>query len=299
MDDFLLQRFGSDAYERVDKGVLHSKKLDALTQFNNNESGKFIFLLDACVCFPSIKLSSVDIVIIFNSDWNPMNDIRSLQRLTLDSQSEQIKIFRLYSCFTVEEKTLILAKQGKLLESNLPNLSWSMSHMLLMWGSSFLFDNLRLIHDGESSSPCSSYSFENPGQLSKEVLHEFSSLLLQDSGCNDTSSCSIILNVQLNEGRYCTKFALLGEKKLGSPGEGLPNLFWTELLKGKVPQSKDSCDSSQRTRRRAHHDGGSLNALDFEREERARKHRKVMDIVLYEPTSHFQIEKSSTGNEEG
>ncbi|XWS74310.1 hypothetical protein CRYUN_Cryun02cG0203900 [Craigia yunnanensis] len=44
LDDFLRQRFGPDSYERVDGGVIPSKKQSALNKFNN-ERERFVFLL--------------------------------------------------------------------------------------------------------------------------------------------------------------------------------------------------------------------------------------------------------------
>jgi hypothetical protein len=98
--------------------------------------------MDSRACVPSIKLSSVDAVIIYNSDWNPVNDLRALQRIRIESQSEHVPIFRLYSSCTVEEKSLILAKHDQILDSNIQNISPSLSHCLLSWGASFLFNRL-------------------------------------------------------------------------------------------------------------------------------------------------------------
>lgn len=73
LDDFIRQRFGADSYERVDGGVIPSKKQSALNKFNN-EKNRFIFLLETRACLSSIRLSEVGTVIIFGSDWSPMND---------------------------------------------------------------------------------------------------------------------------------------------------------------------------------------------------------------------------------
>ncbi|KAK6936069.1 Zinc finger, PHD-finger [Dillenia turbinata] len=98
LDDFIRQRFGPDSYERVDGvGIVASKRQAALNRFNQKESGRFVFLLENRACLPSIKLSSVDSIIIYGSDLNPVNDLRGIQKIRIDSQFEQIKIFRLYT----------------------------------------------------------------------------------------------------------------------------------------------------------------------------------------------------------
>lgn len=96
LEDFIGQRFGPDSYERLDGGFLSSKKKQAaLDKFNDKGSGRFVFLLENRACNCSVKLSSVDGIIIFNGDWNPTNDIRALQKVSIGYSAEQIKVFLL------------------------------------------------------------------------------------------------------------------------------------------------------------------------------------------------------------
>ena len=293
LDDFLQLRYGPDSYERVDRCLLASKKQAAMRKFNNKDDGRFVFLLETCACRPSIKLSSVDTIIIFDSDLNPMNDVRSLQKITLDSQPELIKIFRLYSSFTVEENALILAKQDKTLDTNLQNISRSTIHMLLMRGASSLFDDLKVFHDRETS--VSSQKSSSGQQLLKETVHEFSSILSQDGEHNDTSNCLILLKVQQNGGTYHAKFSLLGELKHRLLDEEPPHVFWTKLLDGKQFRWKYSCTSSQRSRKRVDHFDGSVNKADHVSEGIAKKRRKVSDNIVDQPSSKSEGVKSSNG----
>lgn len=289
LEDLLRPRFGPDSYERIDKNILPSKRQAAMKKFNDKNNRRFVFLLDTCACLPSIKLSSIDSIIIFDSDWNPMNDIRSLQKITLDSQFELIKIFRLYSTFTVEEKALILAKQCKSIDFNLQNINWSTSHMLLMWGASCLFDELKAFHDGETSASNVKSLFGRP--FLKETMHEFSSLLSQDGEHVDSSNCSIFLKVQQNGATYQGNFSLLGELKLGLLDEEPSQFFWTKLLDGKQFQWKYLNNSSQRSRKKVHH-------FDLVSEVAAKKRRKVNNIVD-QPSSKFEDEKLLAGNRGG
>ncbi|ESW22176.1 hypothetical protein PHAVU_005G133500 [Phaseolus vulgaris] len=289
LEDLLRPRFGPDSYERIDKNILPSKRQAAMKKFNDKNNRRFVFLLDTCACLPSIKLSSIDSIIIFDSDWNPMNDIRSLQKITLDSQFELIKIFRLYSTFTVEEKALILTKQCKSIDFNLQNINWSTSHMLLMWGASCLFDELKAFHDGETSASNVKSLFGRP--FLKETMHEFSSLLSQDGEHVDSSNCSIFLKVQQNGATYQGNFSLLGELKLGLLDEEPSQFFWTKLLDGKQFQWKYLNNSSQRSRKKVHH-------FDLVSEVAAKKRRKVNNIVD-QPSSKFGDEKLLAGNRGG
>ncbi|CAL0332295.1 unnamed protein product [Lupinus luteus] len=295
--DFLLLRFGQDSYEGIDRSSPLSKKQSAMKKFNNKDNGCFVFLLETIACHSSIKLSSVDAVIIFNSDLNPMNDIRSLQKITLDSQFEFIKIFRLYSSFTVEEKALIFAKQDKTLDINIQNISPSTSHMLLMWGASCLFDDLRVFHDGETS--VSSLKSLFGGEPHLKAAREFSSILSQDGENNDTSNYSFLLKVQPDGGKYRGDFSLLGEQKLRSLDEEAPHIFWTKLLEGKQFKWKYSCGLSQRSRKKVHHVNGSLDRPDPVSESISKKRRKVSNNTVDQPSSKSGGQKSSAGVKAG
>ncbi|KAK4255115.1 hypothetical protein QN277_008152 [Acacia crassicarpa] len=298
LDDLIRQRFGPDSYERIDKGVMNSKKQSALKMFNNKDHGRFVFLLEANACHPSIKLSSVDTIIIFDSDWNPLNDIRSLQKLTLDSQLEQIKIFRLYSSFTVEERALVLAKQDRPLDSKL-DISWSTIHTLLMWGASSLFDDLKAFHDAENDIlRLNSLSGHRQSSL-KQALHEFSSILKQNGEDNDTRDCSFLLKVKQNGLKYHPNFSLLGEWKFKSLDSEPCHLFWTKVLEGKCPRWKYSSVSSQRSRKRVQLFDGSGNRPDLEDGEVVKKHARLINNADDQPYSKRDGEKLSAGNKEG
>ncbi|MED6123359.1 hypothetical protein PIB30_048414 [Stylosanthes scabra] len=284
LDDLLRLRFGPNSYERIDKGLLVSKQKDAMRKFNNKDDGRFVFLLDTCACRSSIRLSSVDTIIIFDSDWNPMNDIRSLQKITLDSHPEVIKIFRLYSSFTVEENALILSKQGSILDSNLLNISRITCQMMLMWGAASLFDDLKIFHHSETS--VLSQKSSSGEQHLAETVHEFSSLLSQDVE-NDPRNCSILLKVWQNGSTYRAAFPLPGELKHRILEKETPHLFWTNLLEGKQFQWKYSCSSSQRSRKR-------VDLFDMSGSMATKRH-KVSNNVVDQPSSKSESVKLSNG----
>lgn len=295
LDDLVRQRFGPDSYERIEKGVLYSKKQGALKMFNNKDHGRFVFLLEANACHPNIKLSSIDTIIIFDSDWNPLNDIRSLQKLTLDSKLDQIKIFRLYSSFTVEERALVLAKQDRPLDSKL-DISWNTIHTLLMWGASCLFDDLQAFHDAKTDI-LSLNSISGQSSL-KQALHEFSAVLKQNGEDNDAMDCSFLLKVKQNGLRYHPNFSLLGEWKFKSLDSEPCHVFWTKVFEGKNPPWKYLSGSSQRSRKRAYLFDGSGNRPHLENEEVVKKHAKLIKNADL-PYKKNDGEVLAAGNKEG
>ncbi|KAK4779507.1 hypothetical protein SAY87_015613 [Trapa incisa] len=262
LDDFLRQRYGADSYERIDGDVARSKKVTAMNNYNT-DLRRFVFMLEARACLPSIKLVSVDVVVIFGSDWNPANDIRNLQKVQLESQFEQIKIFRLYTSCTVEEKVLINAKNGE----SLPVLNAHPNYCqsLLMWGAKSLFDELQEFHHLSGASPsAASYDQSQAGDVMIELLS-----MLPENDENSihpqSSSCLLIsraLQVHGPQIYYSKETLLLGESKIQFHAEELPQIFWTKLLEGKAPDWKYSSVSQQRYRKRVQSNGNQYTEKD-------------------------------------
>ncbi|XP_038706805.1 helicase protein MOM1-like isoform X2 [Tripterygium wilfordii] len=297
LDDFLRQRFGPDSYERIDLVVATHKRQAALNKFNNDK-GRFVFLLETRACTPGIKLSSVDSVIIFGSDWNPVNDVRLLQRVTFDSQYKHLKLFRLYSSYTVEEKALILAKEDKAVDSNLQNTNRNTSNLLLMWGASYLFNRLDEFHQGNGQAFGANISLEK--SLLKDVIREFLTVLTQNGEESDTSDCSLILKVKQNQGYYETSYPLFSELKIQLTYEGDPHIFWKKLLDGKQPRWRYSSGPSKRNRKRVQYFENLLKKPEVGVDNVVKKRKKVVNNNI-EPLSPRPVINGEigSGNKEG
>lgn len=282
LEDFMRQRFGPDSFERIVAGIQANKRNVALNKFNE-KSSQFVFLMETRACLPSIKLSSVNAVIIFGSDWNPMNDMRVLQRVTLDSSSEQIPVFRLFLSHTLEEKILSLAMQEKCVEYSVQHMTWNTSHMLLVWGASHQFKSLEDFHR-EAAENSSAYSLSNYSSLgvaakkirSSPLEHAIQEVLQIASNVGEIKSknSSVILSVQKVGGTYRTESSLPGELQNQVMGEGQPHIFWAKLLDGKQPQWKFISGSTQRNRKRVLYSGKEAVT-----EETSKKRRKVVNNV--------------------
>ncbi|KAK7285039.1 hypothetical protein RJT34_19796 [Clitoria ternatea] len=248
LDDVLCRKFGKDCYVRYGRGYIPSKKQAAMDTFNNRENGKFVFLMESRACLPSVRLSSVDIVILFDSDWDPKNDLRGLQKMSISSQQfKQLTVFRLYSFFTVEEKVLMLAKEGTALDGNMQLINQSTCHTLLKWGILYLFNKLDDLHTSVTSDSMPDISCDQ--SLLGDVMCELSSQLISDSGDTDCHEWSFISRVQQNGGEYARNILSLGETVMKNLGNEPHNFSWSDLLEGRHPQWKFLPASSQRTRK--------------------------------------------------
>ncbi|XP_019444329.1 PREDICTED: chromodomain-helicase-DNA-binding protein 3-like isoform X2 [Lupinus angustifolius] len=247
LDDVLCQRFGKDCYVRYDRLYRPSMKQAALDTFNDRESGKFVFLIENRACLPSVKLSSVDTVILFDSDWDLHNDLRALHKMSISFQRTEITVFRLYSPFTVEERALILAKEGIALESDMQLITQSTFLNLLKWGASYLFNKLDDLHCSGSSVSAADISTDE--SLLNDVTGELLSRLVYSSGDTDCHEWSFIFRAQLNGGEFARNILLAGERVMKKSDNG-PNIFsWSDLLNGRQPRWIFLSVSSQRTRK--------------------------------------------------
>ncbi|XP_022743956.1 chromodomain-helicase-DNA-binding protein 3-like [Durio zibethinus] len=277
LDDFLCQRFGKYSYVRIDGGgYAHSKKKAVVSMFNNKDSGRPFLLLEDRACLPSIKLSAVDVVILFDSDWEPQNDIKALHKISISSQFELLRVFRLYSSFTVEEKILILAKEGRSVDSNIRTLSRNSCLRLLSWGASNLFNKLDDFHGCSKSVSVSNVSCEQ--SFLNAVLSELLTQLPCGGESNHSANCSFITEVPQNV-VYDRNISLFGEKEIGSMGNE-PSIFsWLKLLEGRHPQWKLLTESSPRNRKKVQYLDNFPRKSEFEYDGVIKKSRMAVNSI--------------------
>lgn len=233
--------------------------------------------METRACIPSIRLKSIDTVIFFNSDWDPTNDLKALQKLSLDSQFEQVKVFRLYSAHTVEEKALMLTKNGITLEGCLRNMKRSTCRELLAWGAYFLFQKLDDFHAISTTETGPTDS--NGDSFVEEVFQELSVLLPNSDKGDVHSKSSLIAEVQQVECVYSTNMSLVGEAEYPlmdnySVIEEMlvkepPYVFWINILEGRTPSWKYFSCESPKSRKSAQ----SLDALPDEYGRPSKKRR--------------------------
>lgn len=74
LEDYLMQK--QYIYERIDGCVRGNDRQMAIDRFSRPGSDRFIFLLCTRAGGLGINLTAADTVIIFDSDWNPQNDLQ-------------------------------------------------------------------------------------------------------------------------------------------------------------------------------------------------------------------------------
>merc|ERR1712241_223159 len=103
-------------HQRLDGTVKGSTRSQALDHFNAEGSLDFCFLLSTRAGGLGINLATADTVIIFDSDWNPQNDLQAQARAHRIGQKEQVNVYRLVTKSSVEEEIIERAKKKMVLD---------------------------------------------------------------------------------------------------------------------------------------------------------------------------------------
>ena len=67
-------------YEKIDGSVKAKERQNAIDRFNDPKKQRDVFLLSTKAGGLGINLTSANIVVVFDSDWNPQNDIQAIAR---------------------------------------------------------------------------------------------------------------------------------------------------------------------------------------------------------------------------
>lgn len=108
MEDYFA--FRNFLYLRLDGTTKSEDRAALLKKFNEEGSPVFIFLLSTRAGGLGLNLQAADTVIIFDSDWNPHQDLQAQDRAHRIGQQNEVRVLRLCTVNSVEEKILAAAK---------------------------------------------------------------------------------------------------------------------------------------------------------------------------------------------
>ncbi|KAF9940295.1 hypothetical protein BGZ75_000577 [Mortierella antarctica] len=98
-------------YCRIDGQTNHEDRVSAIDEYNKPDSSKFIFLLTTRAGGLGINLVTADIVVLYDSDWNPQVDLQAQDRAHRIGQKKQVYVYRFVTENGIEEKVLERAAQ--------------------------------------------------------------------------------------------------------------------------------------------------------------------------------------------
>jgi len=100
LEDYL--RYKNYSYERLDGSTRSTDRHSAVERFCRVSLKRFIMLLSTKAGGLGLNLTSADTVIIFDSDWNPHNDIQAQARAHRIGQTKAVMVYRLLTRKTYE-----------------------------------------------------------------------------------------------------------------------------------------------------------------------------------------------------
>eukprot|EP00124_Ichthyophonus_hoferi_P002492 Ihof_evm11s171 gene=Ihof_evmTU11s171 len=104
LEDYCLWRGHSHC--RLDGSTNHEDRQRMIDEYNSEGSEKFMFLLSTRAGGLGINLATADVVIIYDSDWNPQMDLQAMDRAHRIGQKKQVRVFRIITENTVEERII-------------------------------------------------------------------------------------------------------------------------------------------------------------------------------------------------
>ncbi|EDO48116.1 predicted protein [Nematostella vectensis] len=97
-------------YLRLDGTTKSEDRGQLLSLFNAKDSPYFVFLLSTRAGGLGLNLQAADTVVIFDSDWNPHQDLQAQDRAHRIGQEKEVRVLRLMTVNSVEEKILAAAR---------------------------------------------------------------------------------------------------------------------------------------------------------------------------------------------
>eukprot|EP01069_Polyplicarium_translucidae_P012947 Polyplicarium_translucidae@DN674_c0_g1_i1.p1 len=97
-------------YHRLDGSMQLADRQERMLDFNDPSSDVHIFVLSTRAGGLGLNLQAADTVILFDSDWNPHQDLQAQARAHRMGQKREVKVFRLVTISGIEEAILNKAK---------------------------------------------------------------------------------------------------------------------------------------------------------------------------------------------
>ncbi|GMH64942.1 hypothetical protein TL16_g04081, partial [Triparma laevis f. inornata] len=86
---------------RLDGRISGSDRQKSIDRFNTEEDA-FMFILSTKAGGVGINLTAADTCIIYDSDWNPQNDVQAQARCHRIGQTKDVMIYRLITARSFE-----------------------------------------------------------------------------------------------------------------------------------------------------------------------------------------------------
>ena len=115
LQQYLTEAFGTESFLRLDGKTNRIVREMEVRAFNSGSAQHWIYLISTRAGGQGINLASANIVILFDTCWNPQVDLQAQDRAHRIGQQKQVRVYRLISQGSIEERILSRARQKLLL----------------------------------------------------------------------------------------------------------------------------------------------------------------------------------------
>uniref|UniRef100_A0A7S0QUG6 Chromatin-remodeling complex ATPase n=2 Tax=Pyramimonas obovata TaxID=1411642 RepID=A0A7S0QUG6_9CHLO len=149
LEDYCLWR--GHKYCRIDGNTMGDDRENMIDAFNAEGSEKFIFLLSTRAGGLGINLATADIVVLYDSDWNPQMDLQAMDRAHRIGQKKEVTVFRFMTEDSIEVKVIekaykklaldaLVIQQGRLADQN-KNMTKEELQQMVRYGAEKIFNS--------------------------------------------------------------------------------------------------------------------------------------------------------------
>jgi len=254
-------------YERIDGGITGTLRQDAIDRFNRPHAEQFCFLLSTRAGGLGINLATADTVIIYDSDWNPHNDIQAFSRAHRIGQTNKVMIYRFVTRNTVEERVTQVAKKKMMLThlvvqpgmGGKNNLSKQEIDDILKFGTEELFKEEEETGEGESGNDIvyDDKTVQSLLDRTNDGIEE------KENWANEYLSSFKVATYQTKEGGEAEEEVEI----LKQEADNTDPAYWEKLLRHHYEQSQEDVSRSmgkgKRVRKQVNYgDGGEVGVRD-------------------------------------
>ena len=176
LDDYC--RYRKFAYLRMDGQTSSEDRDKRIEEFQNKNSDKWIFLISTRAGGLGINLHAANIVILYDSDWNPQVDLQAIDRAHRIGQTKPVIIYRFVCEGTVEEKIVeraakklkidhLIIQKGKKTENKATAVEMT---TMLQYGADKIFSDKNETNEEATIEQILEYSINKTETLNNTVL---------------------------------------------------------------------------------------------------------------------------------
>jgi chromodomain-helicase-DNA-binding protein 1 len=265
-------------YQRLDGSMKPEDRNKAIEHFNAPGSPDFVFLLSTRAGGMGINLVTADTVIIFDSDWNPQNDLQAMSRAHRIGQTKSVNVYRFVTKGTMEEDIIERAKRKMVLE-------YCVIKQMDTSGRSLLNDNLKssMLSSLSSSTRETPFNKEEMSAILKFGAQNMFQQTENNEKLNDMDLDEILARAEQTETMDGNNQSELGSEdflaqfKITDYG-GTANLEWEDIIpleeRQRVEEEKQLQEDLARVERAAKKSRVTYNESNLDEEELEPKSRK-------------------------